>query len=69
MCGLCDGSCENGLGDTLQGLPHLRSRVLAKTTEAQLQQGPGDILVFLTGREEIDRCISELAELIPTSVT
>ncbi|OBZ75771.1 putative ATP-dependent RNA helicase DHX35 [Grifola frondosa] len=31
-----------------------------------LQQGPGDILVFLTGREEIDRCLEELAELLPT---
>ncbi|RDB21186.1 putative ATP-dependent RNA helicase DHX35 [Hypsizygus marmoreus] len=31
-----------------------------------LQQGPGDILVFLTGREEIDRCLEELSELIPT---
>ncbi|KAG9122768.1 hypothetical protein FRC07_000710 [Ceratobasidium sp. 392] len=30
-----------------------------------LQQGQGDILVFLTGREEIDRCLSELSELIP----
>ncbi|KAG8990662.1 hypothetical protein FRB94_013226 [Tulasnella sp. JGI-2019a] len=34
--------------------------------EIHSKQGPGDILVFLTGREEIDRCISELAELIPT---
>ncbi|KAF5387011.1 hypothetical protein D9615_001754 [Tricholomella constricta] len=31
-----------------------------------LQQGPGDILVFLTGREEIDRCLEELSEMIPT---
>ncbi|KAF8078213.1 P-loop containing nucleoside triphosphate hydrolase protein [Lyophyllum atratum] len=31
-----------------------------------LRQGPGDILVFLTGREEIDRCLDELAEMIPT---
>ncbi|KAG8744758.1 hypothetical protein FRC10_009523 [Ceratobasidium sp. 414] len=30
-----------------------------------LQQGQGDVLVFLTGREEIDRCLSELSELIP----
>ncbi|EEB87304.1 hypothetical protein MPER_15405, partial [Moniliophthora perniciosa FA553] len=29
-------------------------------------QGPGDILVFLTGREEIERCIEELSEMIPT---
>lgn len=32
------------------------------------QQARGDILVFLTGREEIDRCLSELADLIPTCV-
>ncbi|KAF9002008.1 P-loop containing nucleoside triphosphate hydrolase protein [Cyathus striatus] len=31
-----------------------------------LQQGPGDILIFLTGREEIDRCLEELSELLPT---
>ncbi|OSX64706.1 hypothetical protein POSPLADRAFT_1135261 [Postia placenta MAD-698-R-SB12] len=31
-----------------------------------LQQGSGDILVFLTGREEIDRCLEELAEMLPT---
>ncbi|KAF9557667.1 P-loop containing nucleoside triphosphate hydrolase protein [Agrocybe pediades] len=31
-----------------------------------LQQGPGDILVFLTGREEIDRCVQELSEMIPS---
>ncbi|KAI0933717.1 hypothetical protein AcV5_005793 [Taiwanofungus camphoratus] len=33
-----------------------------------LQQGSGDILVFLTGREEIDRCLEELADLLPTCV-
>ncbi|CAA7270169.1 unnamed protein product [Cyclocybe aegerita] len=31
-----------------------------------LQQGPGDILVFLTGREDIDRCLQELSDMIPT---
>ncbi|KAG8977854.1 hypothetical protein FRC05_000382 [Tulasnella sp. 425] len=34
--------------------------------EIHLRQGPGDVLVFLTGRKEIDRCISEIAERIPT---
>ncbi|GJJ09371.1 hypothetical protein Clacol_003593 [Clathrus columnatus] len=29
------------------------------------QKAPGDILVFLTGREEIERCLSELSELLP----
>ncbi|KAF8197384.1 P-loop containing nucleoside triphosphate hydrolase protein [Pholiota molesta] len=31
-----------------------------------LQQGPGDILVFLTGREDIDRCLQELSDMLPT---
>ncbi|KAH8102820.1 P-loop containing nucleoside triphosphate hydrolase protein [Cristinia sonorae] len=30
------------------------------------RQGPGDILVFLTGREEIDRCLEHLSEMLPT---
>lgn len=30
------------------------------------QHGTGDILIFLTGREEIERCLEELTELIPT---
>ncbi|OAX33583.1 P-loop containing nucleoside triphosphate hydrolase protein [Rhizopogon vinicolor AM-OR11-026] len=31
-----------------------------------LHHGTGDILIFLTGREEIERCLEELTELIPT---
>lgn len=31
-----------------------------------MQQTPGDILVFLTGREEIERCLEELSEYLPT---
>ncbi|KXN87724.1 putative ATP-dependent RNA helicase DHX35 [Leucoagaricus sp. SymC.cos] len=31
-----------------------------------LQQGPGDILVFLTGRDDIERCLEELSEMLPT---
>lgn len=31
-----------------------------------MQQGPGDILVFLTGRDEIERCLEELSEYLPT---
>ncbi|KAF7984085.1 hypothetical protein HWV62_17654 [Athelia sp. TMB] len=31
-----------------------------------LQAGTGDILIFLTGREEIEGCLDELSELIPT---
>ena len=33
-----------------------------------VQQTPGDILVFLTGREEIERCLEELSEYLPTYV-
>ena len=32
------------------------------------QHSTGDILIFLTGREEIERCLEELTELIPTCV-
>ncbi|KAF9228541.1 P-loop containing nucleoside triphosphate hydrolase protein [Gyrodon lividus] len=32
----------------------------------QRQHGPGDILIFLTGREDIERCLEELTELLPT---
>lgn len=31
-----------------------------------MQQSPGDILVFLTGRDEIERCLEELSEYLPT---
>ncbi|KAG2352636.1 P-loop containing nucleoside triphosphate hydrolase protein [Suillus spraguei] len=31
-----------------------------------LQHGAGDVLIFLTGREEIERCLEELTELLPT---
>jgi len=31
-----------------------------------VQQNSGDILVFLTGREDIDRCLEELAHMLPT---
>ncbi|GBE82564.1 Pre-mRNA-splicing factor ATP-dependent RNA helicase prp22 [Sparassis crispa] len=31
-----------------------------------MQQGSGDILVFLTGREEIDHCLEELSEMLPS---
>ncbi|KAF9233931.1 P-loop containing nucleoside triphosphate hydrolase protein [Melanogaster broomeanus] len=31
-----------------------------------LQHGPGDILIFLTGREDIERCLDEMTELLPT---
>ncbi|CCM06094.1 uncharacterized protein FIBRA_08341 [Fibroporia radiculosa] len=31
-----------------------------------LQQGSGDILVFLTGRDEIEQCLEDLSEMLPT---
>ena len=33
------------------------------------KQSPGDILVFLTGRDDIERCLEELSEYLPTYVT
>lgn len=32
------------------------------------QNGPGDVLVFLTGREEIERCLEYLSEVVPRQV-
>lgn len=29
----------------------------------------GNVLVFLTGREEIDRCLQEIADRLPSCVT
>ncbi|EIN07584.1 P-loop containing nucleoside triphosphate hydrolase protein [Punctularia strigosozonata HHB-11173 SS5] len=34
--------------------------------EINLQQSPGDVLIFLTGREEIERCLEEFSEMLPT---
>jgi ATP-dependent RNA helicase DDX35 len=34
--------------------------------DINLQQNSGDILVFLTGREDIERCLEELADMLPT---
>ncbi|KAJ6606662.1 P-loop containing nucleoside triphosphate hydrolase protein [Mycena vulgaris] len=31
-----------------------------------LQQSGGDILIFLTGREDIERCLEEFSDLLPT---
>ncbi|KAJ7702475.1 pre-mRNA splicing factor [Mycena rosella] len=31
-----------------------------------LQQSAGDILIFLTGREDIERCLEEFSDLLPT---
>ncbi|EAU88277.2 pre-mRNA splicing factor [Coprinopsis cinerea okayama7 len=33
--------------------------------DINVQRRPGDILIFLTGREDIDRCLDELSERIP----
>ena len=32
------------------------------------QNGPGDVLVFLTGREEIERCFHYLSDVVPRQV-
>lgn len=42
--------------------------LLQNLTCTPLQQTPGDILVFLSGREEIDRCLEILSEMLPTYV-
>ncbi|KAL0060618.1 hypothetical protein AAF712_012621 [Marasmius tenuissimus] len=34
--------------------------------DINLKQGPGDILVFLTGREEIENCLEYLSDMLPT---
>ncbi|KAF9269082.1 P-loop containing nucleoside triphosphate hydrolase protein [Marasmius fiardii PR-910] len=34
--------------------------------DINLKQSPGDVLVFLTGREEIESCLEHLSELLPT---
>lgn len=39
---------------------HIRS-----ATYIYNQAGAGDVLIFLTGREEIEGCLEELAELLP----
>lgn len=37
-------------------------------TPISRQQGPGDILIFLTGREDIERCAQELSDMTQASV-
>ena len=44
----------------------LATYAIQSTAEIGDQAGTGDVLVFLTGREEIERCLEELAELLPT---
>lgn len=41
-------------------------RAVQTVFEINAQEGDGDILVFLTGREEIDTCISMIADRIPS---
>jgi len=42
--------------------------LLGHTYLPRFQNGPGDILVFLTGREEIERCLEYLSETVPQQV-
>lgn len=41
---------------------------MPSTVSHHMQQGPGDILVFLTGREDIDNCCQELSDMLPSFV-
>lgn len=41
-------------------------RAVQTVFEINSQEGDGDILIFLTGREEIDTCISMIADRIPS---
>ncbi|KAJ3937391.1 MAG: P-loop containing nucleoside triphosphate hydrolase protein [Lentinula lateritia] len=41
------------------------AKAASTAVEVNANYGPGDILIFLTGREEIDRCLEELSELAP----
>ncbi|KAJ3922161.1 P-loop containing nucleoside triphosphate hydrolase protein [Lentinula edodes] len=41
------------------------AKAASTAVEVNAKYGPGDILIFLTGREEIDRCLEELSELAP----
>jgi ATP-dependent RNA helicase DDX35 len=53
-------ACELNAKVSLPVILHVYSSCLNLT-----QQGLGDVLIFLTGREEIDRCLEELSEMIP----
>ncbi|KAJ3728942.1 P-loop containing nucleoside triphosphate hydrolase protein [Lentinula raphanica] len=52
-----------------QPVPDYVSAAANTAFEINSKHGPGDILIFLTGREEIDRCLEELSELAPNSRT
>ncbi|KAJ3761856.1 P-loop containing nucleoside triphosphate hydrolase protein [Lentinula raphanica] len=52
-----------------QPVPDYVSAAANTAFEINSKHGPGDILIFLTGREEIDRCLEELSELAPKQVT
>ncbi|KAJ3884503.1 P-loop containing nucleoside triphosphate hydrolase protein [Lentinula edodes] len=41
------------------------AKAASTAIDVNAKYGPGDILIFLTGREEIDRCLEELSELAP----
>ncbi len=45
---------------------HLSANVLLSKTLMKHQEPPGDILVFLTGREEIDQVLQQVSDRIPT---
>ncbi|CAL1703848.1 unnamed protein product [Somion occarium] len=49
-----------------QPTPDYVAKAIDVVWNINLQRSSGDVLVFLTGREEIDRCLEGLAELLPT---
>ncbi|KAF9061199.1 pre-mRNA splicing factor [Rhodocollybia butyracea] len=47
--------------------PDYVSKAAATAWDINTHHGPGDVLIFLTGREEIDRCLEELSEMLGTN--
>ncbi|KAF5373103.1 hypothetical protein D9758_001733 [Tetrapyrgos nigripes] len=45
-------------------VPDYATKAAEVAFEINLKQGPGDILIFLTGREEIEHCLEHMSELL-----
>jgi len=54
------------VGYLAEAVPDYVRKAVEVIWNINLQQGPGDILVFLTGREDIERCLEEISDLLPT---
>jgi HrpA-like RNA helicase len=48
------------------GMAYIIGSILWRLIYCHSKQSHGDILVFLTGRDEIERCLEELSEYLPT---